>query len=185
MGEGVDLPKRPKLPGSGAKHFVSPWGKSPEKIPCVGPADCKRFFWATGKYGCTEVRVYPAECGEQLGRDPSKIGNSKSLVFKSFWQGTLWDSFLPVSLALWDTLALFTPPLPLPQFFLTKTFAPLPGNFGPFGRSTPQADLPFLSFIFLVTLWSCRSAQGIATYCMSPSVNKSNIRIVAQLFGSQ
>ena len=25
---------------------------------------------ATGKYGCTEVRVYPAECGEQLGRDP-------------------------------------------------------------------------------------------------------------------
>ena len=25
---------------------------------------------ATGKYGCIEVRVYPAECGEQLGRDP-------------------------------------------------------------------------------------------------------------------
>ena len=25
---------------------------------------------ATGKYGCREVRVYPAECGEQLGRDP-------------------------------------------------------------------------------------------------------------------
>ena len=25
---------------------------------------------ATGKYGCTEVRVYPAECSEQLGRDP-------------------------------------------------------------------------------------------------------------------
>ena len=25
---------------------------------------------ATGKNGCTEVRVYPAECGEQLGRDP-------------------------------------------------------------------------------------------------------------------
>ena len=26
----------------------------------------------TGKYGCTEVRVDPAERGEQLGRDPSK-----------------------------------------------------------------------------------------------------------------
>ena len=25
---------------------------------------------ATGKYGHTEVRVYPAECGEQLARDP-------------------------------------------------------------------------------------------------------------------
>ena len=39
---------------------------------------------ATGKYGCTEVRVHPAECGEQLGTDPSKIGSSKSLVLKSF-----------------------------------------------------------------------------------------------------
>ena len=34
---------------------------------------------ATGKYGCTEVRVYPAECGEQLGKDPSKIGSSNPL----------------------------------------------------------------------------------------------------------
>ena len=35
-----------------------------------------------GKYRCRKVRVYPAECGEQLGRDPSKNGSSKSLVFK-------------------------------------------------------------------------------------------------------
>ena len=71
---------------------------------------------ATGKYGCTEVRVYPAECGEQLGRDPSKIGSSKSLVLKSFWvERTFWDSSLLVSLTLWDTPVLFTPPLPLPQ----------------------------------------------------------------------
>ena len=35
---------------------------------------------ATGKYGCTEVRVYPTECGEQLG-------SSKSLVLKSFSLG--------------------------------------------------------------------------------------------------
>ena len=71
---------------------------------------------ATGKYGCTEVRVYPTECGEQLGTDPSKIGSSKSLVLKSFsGEGTLWDSSLPVSLTLWDTPALSTPPLPLPR----------------------------------------------------------------------
>ena len=71
---------------------------------------------AKGKYGCTEVRVYPTECGEQLGTDPSKIGSSKSLVLKGFsGEGTLWDSSLPVSLTLWDTPALFTPPLPLPR----------------------------------------------------------------------
>ena len=60
--------------------------------------------------------MYPAECGEQLGTDPSKIGSSKSLVLKSFsGEGTLWDSSLPVSLTLGDTPALLTPPLPLPQ----------------------------------------------------------------------
>ena len=60
--------------------------------------------------------MYPTECGEQLGTDPSKIGSSKSLVLKSFsGEGTLWDSSLPVSLTLWDTPALFTPPLPLPK----------------------------------------------------------------------
>ena len=60
--------------------------------------------------------MYPAERGEQLGRDPQKIGSSKSLVLKSFWvERTLWDLSLPVSLTPWDTPALFTPPLPLPQ----------------------------------------------------------------------
>ena len=66
--------------------------------------------------------MYPAECGEQLGTDPSKIGSSKSLVLKSFsGEGTLWDSSLPVSLTLWDTPALFTPPLPLPQLLRGRT----------------------------------------------------------------
>ena len=70
--------------------------------------------------------VYPAECGEQLGTDPSKIGSSKSLVLKSFsGEGTLWDSSLPVSLTLWDTPALFTPPLPLP---LDSLLPPPPPN---------------------------------------------------------
>ena len=71
---------------------------------------------AVGKYGRTVVRVYPAECGEQLGRGPLKIGSSKSLVLKSFWvERTFWDSSLPVSFTHWDTPALLTPPLPLPQ----------------------------------------------------------------------
>ena len=53
--------------------------------------------------------MYPAECDEQLGRDPSKIGSlDKSLVLKSSsGEGPLWDSSLPVSLTLWDTPALF------------------------------------------------------------------------------
>ena len=68
----------------------------------------------TGKYGCRKVRVYATECGEQLGRDPSENGSSKSLVLKSFSrEGTLWDSSLLVALTLWDTPVLCTPPLPL------------------------------------------------------------------------
>ena len=42
---------------------------------------------ATGKHGCRKLRVYPGEWGEQLGKDPSKIGSSKSLVLKRFSQG--------------------------------------------------------------------------------------------------
>ena len=67
--------------------------------------------------------MYPAECGEQLGTDPSKIGSSKSLVLKSFSvEGTLWDSSLPVSLTLWDTPALFTPPLPHKRKTILRPF---------------------------------------------------------------
>ena len=43
---------------------------------------------ATGKHGCREVRVYPTECGEQLGKDPSKNGSSKSLLLKREHFGT-------------------------------------------------------------------------------------------------
>ena len=67
-------------------------------------------------YGCTEVRVYPAECSEQLGRDPNKIGSSKSLVLKSFGvERTFWELSLPVSLTLWDTPALLRPHFPSPK----------------------------------------------------------------------
>ena len=47
-----------------------------------------------------------------------KNWSSKSLVLKSFWvERTFWDSSLLVSLTLWDTPVLFTPPLPLPLEF--------------------------------------------------------------------
>ena len=88
----------------------------------IAPKSLQFQNLATGKYRWTEVRVYPAECGEQLGTDPSKIGSSKSVVLKSFsGEATLWDSSLPVSLTLWDTPALFTPPLPLPIKMISET----------------------------------------------------------------
>ena len=99
-----------------------------------------------GKYGCTEVRVYPAECGQQLGRDPSKIGSSKSLVLKSFSaEGTQWDSSLLVPLTLWDTPALFTPVLPLPQI------SPSPGK----GGEIAQNGVPAISSICYPFLPCC------------------------------
>ena len=55
--------------------------------------------------------MYPVECGQQLGRDPAKIGSSKSLVLKSFYgHGTQWDSSLLVSLTLRDTPVIFLRP---------------------------------------------------------------------------
>ena len=46
--------------------------------------------------------MHPPECTEQLGRDPSKNGSSKSLVLKTFsGGGTLWD--------FWDTPPLWEP----------------------------------------------------------------------------
>ena len=58
--------------------------------------------------------MYATECGEQLGRDPSKKGSSKSLVFRSSSgeEGTLWDSSLLVALTVWDTPVLCTPHFP-------------------------------------------------------------------------
>ena len=75
-----------------------------------------RVFLATGKCGSTEVWVYPAEWGQQLGRDPSKSGSSKSLVLKRFsGEETLWDSSLLV------TLTTFYPP---PTFSLPRSVTP-------------------------------------------------------------
>ena len=73
--------------------------------------------------------MYPAECSEQLGRDPSKIGSSKSLVLKGFSrEGTLWDSSPLVTLTLWDTPVPCTPPLPLPQKLTVHVIAAKQGQ---------------------------------------------------------
>ena len=76
---------------------------------------------ATGKYGCREVRVYPTECGEQLKKWELKIPCFKGFVF--FWEGTLWDSSLPVVLTLWDTPVLFTPPTSPPLMVVCNFYA--------------------------------------------------------------
>ena len=64
-------------------------GTSPTKQRLVATSrpEFVTYLLATGKYGCTEVQVYPVECGQQLGRDPSNFGSSKSLVLKSFFLG--------------------------------------------------------------------------------------------------
>ena len=36
---------------------------------------------ARGKYGSRKVRVYPAECGERLGKIPAKNGSSNFFLF--------------------------------------------------------------------------------------------------------
>ena len=75
------------------------------------------YTWPRGSMGVQRYGVYPAECGEQLGRDSQKNGSSKSLVLKSFWvERTFWDSALLVSLTIEFGIRLyfFTPPTSLP-----------------------------------------------------------------------
>ena len=119
MGCGGIGPDRPrKGPTGPEKAPISPEkARFPRKdFPPIFSENLGLKLWHGEVRVYREVRVYPAECGEQLGRDPSKIGCSKSLVLKGFSrEGTLWDSSPPVSLTLWDAPALFTPPLPLPQ----------------------------------------------------------------------
>ena len=76
------IPSRCPLGGCPLGSSKRAW----EKADFGSPARNRKKM-ATGKYGCREVRVYPTECGEQLGRDPSKNGKSKSLVLKGFFWG--------------------------------------------------------------------------------------------------
>ena len=92
---------------------VAKRGLSPRLLSPRRPLD----FLATGKYGCRKVRVYPAECGEQLGRDPSKNGSSKSLVSQSFsGEGTLWDSSCLLPSHFGIRLYFVRPHCPSPEF---------------------------------------------------------------------
>ena len=56
---------------------------------CMGGACWQRGSTGAERYGCIPRSAHgvPTECGEQLGRDPSKNGSSKSLVSKSFFLG--------------------------------------------------------------------------------------------------
>ena len=65
--------------------------------------------------------MYPAECGEQLGRDPSKIGSSKIPCFVEFFFFSGEGNTLG-PLTLWDTPVLSTPPLSLLQFLSLTRF---------------------------------------------------------------
>ena len=62
---------------------------------------------------------FPKICTNFPKRFLKRNGSSKSLVLKSSsGKRTLWDSSLPVTLTLWDTPVLCTPPLPLSQILL-------------------------------------------------------------------
>ena len=110
---------------SGGCEFNTPklvWSSlSSKKDLKTHPMIPSKNLLATGKYGCRKVRVYPAECGEQLGRDPSKNGSSKSLVLKSSsGEGTL--GFVPSSHphSLGYACTLYAP-LPLSQTWLKNS----------------------------------------------------------------
>ena len=56
------------------------------------------LLFDTRKYRCRNVRVYPAECGQEFGTDALKSGNSKSLVLKSFLAREHFGTRVPSSL---------------------------------------------------------------------------------------
>ena len=79
---------------------------------------------AKGKYGCTEVRVYPTECGEQLGTDPSKIGELQIPCFEEFFWGGNTLGLVPASLphALGYACTFYAPTSPSPKTGGSPTF---------------------------------------------------------------
>ena len=78
------------------------------------------LFLGQGKYGCRKVRVYPTECGQQVGRGPSKNGNSKSLVLKTLFIGGNTLGLVPSSSPSHFGIRLYfvRPQLPSPSFRL-------------------------------------------------------------------
>ena len=72
--------------------------------------------WERGSGGGQRYRCIPRSAANNLGKIPLKNESSKSLVLKTFsGESTVWDSSLLVSLTLWDTPVLCTPPLPFTQ----------------------------------------------------------------------
>ena len=72
-----------------------------------GPRDFPRFSWPRGSMGVERYGRIPRSAANNLGRIPTNW----ELILKSFsGEGTLWESSLLVSLTLWDTPVLCTPP---------------------------------------------------------------------------
>ena len=105
----------------------------------IWESDAGARFLAMGKYGCRKVQVYPAECGEQLGEIPQKMGAPilKSFFFFSGEGNTLRSvpSSRPHSLGY--ACAFYAPTSLLPRFALL-------------------AKIPVLGDIDLVAQSACR-----------------------------
>ena len=96
---------------------------------------------ATGSTGVQRYRCIPRSAANNLGEIPKNLGAPNLLFLKSFRvERTFWDSSLLVSLTLWDTPVLFTPPLPLPKKGPGDTPSDTPSNtphFRGHSRDTP------------------------------------------------
>ena len=84
------------------------------------------FFWR-GEVGVDRGTGVSRAMRRNLGRDPSKIGSSKSLVLKSFpREGTLWDSSpLVTPHTLGYACTFYAPTSPPPIFEVIKKKTPL------------------------------------------------------------
>ena len=90
----------------------------------------------------------------------------KFSCLKICWvERTFWDSSLLVSLTLWDTPALSTPPLPLPQFFDFQKEVPNRHNQRATTlREAPQGNLPLRRVLRDL----CTDLEGSAGFCGGP-----------------
>ena len=77
------------------------------------------LFWPRGSTGVQRYGCIPRSAANNLGEIPQNLGALNPLFWRVFGgEGTHWDVSLLVSLTLWDTPVLFTPPLPPPPTVL-------------------------------------------------------------------
>ena len=75
------------------------------------------FCLDTGKYGCTEVRVYPAECGETTWERSLKNWELQIPCFEEFWGGEHVLGLVPASVphTLGYACTFYAPPISRPN----------------------------------------------------------------------